>query len=126
MNFHEHIAYVEISSALINSYEWHKLQPDKALQAFEDAVNGLPSPLSKYVRGTGARLSRYEWSKLRKKIFDRDGYICAYCGVKDVKFHIDHIIPISRGGRNELANLCVACQPCNHSKYNKTLEEWLS
>lgn len=33
--------------------------------------------------------------------------------------HIDHIIPVAKGGSDEASNLCCACQDCNLSKWNK-------
>lgn len=34
-------------------------------------------------------------------------------------YHVDHIVPLARGGSNRPENLCVACQPCNNHKYTK-------
>lgn len=62
---------------------------------------------------------------VRKAVFERDGFVCAYCGGTDGRFEIDHIQPWSRGGSNDLENLTVACQPCNRNKRDSTLEEWL-
>jgi 5-methylcytosine-specific restriction endonuclease McrA len=39
-------------------------------------------------------------------------------------FHIDHIVPVSRGGSNRDDNLCVACAPCNLRKSAKVGTEW--
>jgi 5-methylcytosine-specific restriction endonuclease McrA len=45
---------------------------------------------------------------------------CAICG-KQVggNLHVDHIIPLSRGGLHTRSNLQAACPPCNIRKYNK-------
>lgn len=50
---------------------------------------------------------------------------CAYCprGL-GTRFHIDHIIPISRGGLNWSKNLVLACAKCNLCKRNKTGTEF--
>ena len=37
---------------------------------------------------------------------------------------IDHVLPISRGGDHSMANLVVACKPCNSQKQASTPEEW--
>jgi len=64
-------------------------------------------------------------AKLRDPVISRDGEVCAYCGTREGPFHIDHIHPLSRGGSNDLTNLCVACIPCNLSKGARTPDEWL-
>lgn len=59
---------------------------------------------------------------LRFQILQRDGYRCRYCGrsPKDgVKLEIDHIIPVSKGGTNDVRNLVTACQQCNRGKSNR-------
>jgi hypothetical protein len=63
-------------------------------------------------------------SCLREIIFERDGYVCRYCGDEKGPFHIDHIVPVAKGGDNNPLNLTVSCQCCNLSKGSKTLEEW--
>lgn len=60
-------------------------------------------------------------SKLRYKILNKFSYTCQYCGatIKDgAKLHVDHIIPISKGGLTEEDNLTIACQDCNLGKSN--------
>jgi 5-methylcytosine-specific restriction endonuclease McrA len=48
---------------------------------------------------------------------------CAYCGsTEDIE--IDHIIPLSRGGKHEPDNLAPACRSCNRSKGAKLVSEW--
>ena len=56
---------------------------------------------------------------LRFAVLRRDGFRCAYCGrgePESVKLHIDHIVPVARGGRTELENLVTACATCNIGK----------
>ena len=50
---------------------------------------------------------------------------CAYCGIElGDDFHVDHVIPLSRGGANSPDNLALACVFCNCSKSGQLLEEW--
>lgn len=69
-------------------------------------------------------LSKGKWRRLRETIFERDGRKCQYCGDTE-DLAIDHIVPLVRGGTNDPANLTPACRPCNSSKRDKLLEEWL-
>ena len=57
--------------------------------------------------------------KLRYQVLCRDGHRCVLCGAsaKDgVKLHVDHIIPVSKGGKTELSNLRTLCERCNLGK----------
>jgi 5-methylcytosine-specific restriction endonuclease McrA len=48
---------------------------------------------------------------------------CTYCGATK-NITVDHVIPLSRGGEHEAANLTAACYSCNSSKGAKLLDEW--
>lgn len=58
---------------------------------------------------------------LRFDVFTRDGYTCRYCGRQSdtVILHVDHVIPVSKGGTNDPENLVTACADCNMGKSNK-------
>lgn len=62
---------------------------------------------------------------IRKGQTDTRGNVrCWYCGKPMQLWHIDHRIPLSRGGSNAPGNLCLACPECNTSKRDKTPSEW--
>jgi len=51
--------------------------------------------------------------------------LCWWCGKQLAgKYHVDHRIPLSRGGSNNPENLCISCASCNHSKSDKLPSEW--
>ena len=52
---------------------------------------------------------------------------CIYCKValENNKKVIDHLMPISRGGKNNYENLGVACFSCNAKKHAKTYDEFM-
>jgi 5-methylcytosine-specific restriction endonuclease McrA len=65
------------------------------------------------------------WS--RQGVLARDHYTCIYCGItvgdllrgrtiarRDLT--VDHILPLSRGGKNTWSNTACACFACNHRK----------
>jgi hypothetical protein len=47
---------------------------------------------------------------------------CVYCGGSAE--HLDHVIPIARGGSHSIGNLVGACASCNLSKGASTITEW--
>lgn len=51
--------------------------------------------------------------------------MCLYClkTGADRDLTRDHIVPVSRGGRDEWANVATACRSCNHRKSDRRLEE---
>ena len=66
---------------------------------------------------------RYILQDLRQAVLERDNYTCQYCGCsgEDANLEIDHIIPLSKGGINDMRNLVTACERCNRSKHSKIL-----
>lgn len=63
--------------------------------------------------------------KLRFEVFKRDSFTCQYCGNEspDVLLEIDHIDPVSKGGKNNILNLITACKDCNRGKTNIKLND---
>ena len=60
---------------------------------------------------------------LRYEVLRRDHFRCQICGAEQsdgVKLHVDHIIPIAKGGKTELSNLRTLCDLCNIGKGAKT------
>jgi hypothetical protein len=51
--------------------------------------------------------------------------VCAYCGTIEAPFHLDHVVPRSRGGPDSPKNLVKACAKCNGAKTDKLPSEWL-
>jgi hypothetical protein len=62
--------------------------------------------------------TRYLESGLRKRVLDRDGGRCRYCGSKEGPFHLDHVYPFVKGGETSFDNLVTACEGCNQSKHD--------
>ncbi|NLB11943.1 hypothetical protein GX830_01010 [Candidatus Dojkabacteria bacterium] len=106
----------------LNSYRnrWRKENPFK-IRAYEYKrkmrANGMP--LSK------GRITKTMEVRIATKLQEQD-FKCLYCGVNIEKdFTLDHIIPLSRGGSNDISNIDLVCRSCNSSKSTKTKEEYL-
>lgn len=54
------------------------------------------------------------------------GGCCAYCGRADVVLARDHVVPLSRGGTDNIANVVPACGSCNSRKGTRTAAEYLA
>ena len=61
----------------------------------------------------------------KHRLFLRDRHLCAYCGnaFADGDLTVEHILPVSRGGRLSWTNVVTACRACNTRKGNRTPEE---
>lgn len=57
-------------------------------------------------------------------IFQKQFGACAYCQDVLNGYHVDHIIPLSRGGHNGASNLALSCPKCNMQKGTKTADEF--
>ena len=58
-------------------------------------------------------------ARLRHEVFQRDNYRCRECGAtnKETTLEIDHIVPVSKGGTNNINNLQTLCKTCNRAKH---------
>lgn len=62
---------------------------------------------------------------MRYDVLRRDGFHCVRCGrgrEDGVKLHVDHMVPVSRGGKSVMDNLQTLCEDCNCGKGNKYVE----
>lgn len=56
---------------------------------------------------------------IRQQVLNDCGRICAHCGVKlrmGDNFTLEHVIPLSKGGKNDMSNYVALCGSCNKSK----------
>ena len=61
-------------------------------------------------------------AEVKKYVFDRNGYQCQSCQKIDLSaknLQIDHIIPLDKGGTNDISNLQTLCAKCNREKSAK-------
>ena len=71
------------------------------------------------------RLPTTEVKFTRRNLYEHYNYRCCYCGKKfaSSELNLDHVIPRSRGGKTNWANIVTACIPCNLKKANKLPDE---
>jgi hypothetical protein len=62
--------------------------------------------------------------RTRWAVLKRDSYKCTKCGSSpsadhEVRLEVDHIIPVTKGGQNNIENLRTLCWKCNQGRKNK-------
>lgn len=98
---------------------WYKYNDFSEID-FDDFIDVI-NKRSEYERSAKFQRSLMSDS-LRYDILKRDNYTCQICGAaaKDgAKLEVDHIIPVSKGGKTEKSNLQTLCVRCNRGKSAK-------
>ncbi len=103
--------------------EWNEALPQIA--DFFSVSNGKWRLVADFIRYTRPSVRPGISSDAKAAAIARDGQRCVYCGTIEGPFHLDHIFPFSKGGNGDATNLVVACVPCNRSKADMTLREWM-
>jgi len=70
-----------------------------------------PPTREEHQRRAGGRVT----AATRCHVYERDGHACVTCGSQR-DLTVDHIVPISRGGDNDIENLRTLCRSCNSRK----------
>jgi len=67
----------------------------------------------------------YDWLQEWKAY---ESVLCHWCkdSFNPSQCHVDHVIPLSKGGAHCMSNLAIACAKCNLSKGGKLPDEWLA
>lgn len=122
---------------------WREKNPDKILEATRKRQYDPNRPRDReydrrYARAWNAanpekrRLTQHKYRA--RKMANKVGNVtleearailrrpCMYCGARAE--HLDHVVPISRGGSHSVGNLAPACAQCNLSKRNRFVIEW--
>jgi 5-methylcytosine-specific restriction endonuclease McrA len=92
-----------------NAQAWRKKYPDKSRSHVRNRRAKR--------KGNGGTHTAKDIAEIHKSQRNR----CAYCRISFVgrDSHVDHIVPIVRGGSNHRSNLQILCAPCNRSKGSK-------
>jgi 5-methylcytosine-specific restriction endonuclease McrA len=77
------------------------------------------------IKGSSAGAHRHAPGLTNQMLFVRDRQVCAYCGgrfmVRDLSR--DHVVPVSRGGKDAWTNTVTACRSCNTRKGGRAPEQ---
>lgn len=107
---------------------WRKKNPQKARSAKNNWRKRFPEKHVIHQSNRRAKINGGGGTHTVEDILqllDLQNFKCAYCGKDLEKYHVDHKIPICRGGCNDKSNLAISCPSCNLRKGRKTVEEFI-
>ena len=104
--------------------KWYKNNSKKAIAATRDWSRRNPDSkrLSEHKRRSD-KIGNGVFKVSRKETLNIINSPCVACGSIS-KITMDHVVPLSRGGRHSIGNLQPLCFSCNASKNNRTMTEW--
>ncbi|NBO29088.1 HNH endonuclease [bacterium] len=110
ISWEESIKYLVIDKAIV--LEWYDNWIVKS-PSWSTKVPAVMMLKEYQKKKTGVRFSKHN-------VFLRDKYICQYCGITVNKktATLDHILPVSHGGKTQWENTCCSCMTCNSKKGN--------
>lgn len=56
------------------------------------------------------------WDEIRAEVLERDSQSCRECGRTNL-LHIHHLVPLSKGGTNDIENLITLCGNCHQVEH---------
>lgn len=108
--------------------EYRKVNIEKERERFKEWRQSTPTHQKARDARRRARKLKSDGYHTRAdvmKAYLEQGGKCHWCGAElNKKYHVDHIIPLARGGDNWPENICCSCATCNQSKGDKLPSEW--
>lgn len=95
---------------------WYEANKDRTFASMREACRRRRAKLA----GNDARLVT---TRDMKRLADRQRHRCFYCDAK-TKLEVEHVVPVTRGGRHSIGNLVLACFDCNRGKSTKFVIEF--
>jgi 5-methylcytosine-specific restriction endonuclease McrA len=134
-----HVTSVRKAFALLYKGHVRAVEPDYTTYTFENWRDIPPQADEEFICTPTYRiriprvvqllffdeLPRHEVRFTRKNIYFRDRNRCQYCSGKFATkdLNLDHVVPLSRGGRSTWDNVVCCCLSCNTRKGSRLAEE---
>lgn len=104
-----------------------------SIEQWETWLKQSDDPITKVYNGPDKRVVKAIFRKAERQVdegikwqvYQRDNYICVYCGSSGIPMTVDHYLAQALGGLTMLDNLRTSCRKCNKLKANKTIDEWI-
>jgi 5-methylcytosine-specific restriction endonuclease McrA len=127
-----HLTYYAANSEKKIEYQrkWREANPSKFYEYVKKWQKSNPERYRNITRNCNARRRGSIGSFTEEEemqLFTWQQGACHYCGnflYSNMPYHIEHKIPITRGGTNYIENIAISCPDCNRHKHDKTEEEF--
>ena len=94
-----------------------------AIEQVKFDTQALQNPEIEGVQYQQGTLAGYE---VREYLLEKWNRTCAYCQASGIPLQIEHIQAKSQGDSDRISNLCLACEPCNQKKANRSIQDFLA
>ena len=99
-----------VSESVLTKVEYRKALKDLEI-ANKNRFNSYRKFADKYISNP----------KIRSQVWKKHGKTCLNCGTTE-NISLDHVIPVSKGGMNDISNLQPLCKSCNSKKGSKIID----
>lgn len=110
----------------LNNIDKHRESNRRSQQKRLSKPGTAKREMARY-RANKAKVARYSFTlRDETRMLNRQRNSCVYCSasIPPGHRHLDHVVPLSKGGRHGPSNLVFACVRCNSSKNDKYVMVW--
>jgi 5-methylcytosine-specific restriction endonuclease McrA len=124
----DHAEVIEISGGRYETFGFGGWLEKSTRASADNAIHtvslSIEVPMVVRLKECG-RLPQRKVALTRKNVLMRDNHRCQYCGrrLPPSQLSLDHVIPLSRGGRESWTNIVCACFECNSRKGGRNPSE---
>jgi 5-methylcytosine-specific restriction endonuclease McrA len=107
---------------------WRENNPERVADGHQRWVANNPAKILEYSRNRRARKRDAEGSHTANdidRLWDLQRGLCAACRKRMSKYHVDHVVPLAKGGSNNWTNLQLLHPLCNQQKSAKDPIEFM-
>jgi len=113
---------------LFRIHNYYQKNKGTIIARITDWRNRHPEKRSAYAHKRRLKIENVFFKVTKKDLnrqLERQNFECFWCHNKSDDLTLDHVLPLSRGGKHSKGNIVFACRSCNSAKNNKYVIEFL-